>query len=72
MFDQSSWRAVQEKKRAHTSLMVTSSKRLAEFEAKAKIRMVVSLMMVDGTLDDDDDDGGGGVPDAEGEAEEGD
>ena len=53
--------------------MATSSKRLAELEAKAKIRMVVSLMMRDDTFDDDDDDGGGGgVPDAEGEAEEGD
>ena len=52
--------------------MATSSKRLAELEAKAKIRMVVSLMMIDDTLDDDNDDGGGGVPDAEGEAEEGD
>ena len=54
--------------------MATSSKRLAELETKAKIRMVVSLMMIDDTLDDDDDDGGGGggVPDAEGEAEEGD
>ena len=53
--------------------MATSSKRLAELEAKAKIRMVVSLVMIDDdTLDDDDDDGGGGVPDAEGEAEEGD
>ena len=52
--------------------MATSSKRLAELEAKAKIRMVVSLMMIDDTLDDDDGGGcGGGVPDAEGEAEEG-
>ena len=51
--------------------MATSSKRLAELEAKAKIKMVVSLMMIDDTWDDDDDDGGG-VPDAEGEAEEGD
>ena len=48
MLDQSSWRAVQEKKRAptvgHSSLIATSSSRLAEQEAKARIMMVVSLM----------------------------
>ena len=44
MLDQSSCKAVQEKKRAHTSVMATSSSRLAEQETKAMIMMVVSLM----------------------------